>query len=276
VPTLGDVHRAVFPTAVRLAPPGHEPLLAAVAWVRVMKSRTPAFDALERGDLAIVPEAALDLLAAEVEEPAAMAAIVRSAGVCGLLLVGARDEAEPSEHGRAVAAEASATGLPVLRLPGGDVERLERGIIGYLVNAHAELDRQAGALEVDLEQLALTGAGPDAFAAAVATFVGRAVALEGTSGEVLAVHAPPRRRPPRAPRRATWPTRGRWPCGPRWRARAPSSCWAPSPCPSWSGPSRSGSGPSWPWPSATSRQWPPALAPDAWKASPPPVLRGSC
>ena len=89
VPTLGELQLAIFPTAVRLAPPDPEPLTAPVAWVRVMKARTPAFDALEPGDLAIVPEAALDLLTAEVEAGDALAALVRAAGACALLLVGA-------------------------------------------------------------------------------------------------------------------------------------------------------------------------------------------
>ncbi|HTS14848.1 MAG TPA: hypothetical protein VMH24_04215, partial [Candidatus Sulfotelmatobacter sp.] len=181
MPTLGDLHLAVFPTAVRLAPPGTAPLASPVAWVRVMKARTPAFDALERGDLAVVPEAALDLLAGELEAPDALAAVVRAAGACAILLVGPGGE-KVGAAAQAVAREAAATGLVVLRLPAGDVEPLERAVIGYLVNARAELDRQAGALEADLERLALASAGPDAFAAAVATFVGRAVALEGAAG----------------------------------------------------------------------------------------------
>ena len=90
-------------------------------------------------------------------------------------------------------------GLPVLRLGGGDAELLETGghRVPYPQPTRApSLHRQAGALEADLERLALTGAGPDTLAGAVATFVGRAVALEGTAGEVLAVHAPPRDRGP--------------------------------------------------------------------------------
>lgn len=200
MPTLGELQLAIFPTAVRLAPADAAPLGTPVSWVRVMKARTPAFDALEPGDLAIVPEAALELLTAEVEAGDALAALVHAAGACALLLVGPLEGSEAGAAAAAVAGEAAAMGLPVLRLSAGDVERLERAVIGYLVNARAELEQQAGALEVDLERLALAGAGPDALAGAVAMFVGRAVALEGASGEVLAVHAPPR--PPSAARAA--------------------------------------------------------------------------
>ena len=47
--TLRELWQAVFPTARVLArPPERE-----VGWVRVLKSRVPAFDALEAADLAI-------------------------------------------------------------------------------------------------------------------------------------------------------------------------------------------------------------------------------
>jgi hypothetical protein len=58
------------------------------------------------------------------------------------------------------------------------------------VTGGAELDRQAALLEARLERLALEGGGPAALVAAVATFLGRAVALEGRRGDALAVHAP--------------------------------------------------------------------------------------
>ena len=110
-----------------------------------MKARTPAFDALEPGDLAIVPEAALDLLdggGGGGRRPGRTGARRRR-----LRAPAGRGPGEGSEAGpaaAAVAGEASAMGLPVLRLAGGDTERLERAVIGYLVNARAELDRQAG------------------------------------------------------------------------------------------------------------------------------------
>jgi purine catabolism regulator len=58
------------------------------------------------------------------------------------------------------------------------------------VTRGAELDRQAALLEARLERLALEGGGPAALVAAIATFHGRAVALEGRRGDARAVHAP--------------------------------------------------------------------------------------
>jgi len=65
VTTLHDLHRALFPTA---RPVGGEELSSEraereVGWVRVLKPRVPAFDALETGDLAIIPAPALTVVA---------------------------------------------------------------------------------------------------------------------------------------------------------------------------------------------------------------------
>ena len=72
----------------------------------------------------------------------------------------------------------------------GDPAQVERSAIGFLVNHRAELDRQATILESRLEQVALAGGGPEEMAAAIAGFLGRAVAIEGRRGTRLAVHAP--------------------------------------------------------------------------------------
>ncbi len=63
--SLHDLHRALFPTArplgaAELAPERAE---REVGWVRVLKPRVPAFEALETGDLAIIPGAALAVVA---------------------------------------------------------------------------------------------------------------------------------------------------------------------------------------------------------------------
>ena len=63
--TLHDLQRALFPTA---RPIGSPELTAErgqreVGWVRVLKPRVPAFEALETGDLAIIPGPALAVVA---------------------------------------------------------------------------------------------------------------------------------------------------------------------------------------------------------------------
>jgi purine catabolism regulator len=174
-----------------------------------MRARVPAFDALEAGDLAIVPAAALAVVAPGRDELRALVDACVAARLSGLLLVegdeaapgdtAAGDASSPIPEGasapgadrlEALADALAGTPLPALRIPRADLGALERSVIGFLVTRGAELDRQAAMLEARLERLALEGGGPAALVAAIATFHGRAVALEGRRGDALAVHAP--------------------------------------------------------------------------------------
>ncbi|MEW5992167.1 MAG: helix-turn-helix domain-containing protein [Chloroflexota bacterium] len=186
MPDLAELGAALFPGA----PPAHGPGGSQISWVRVMRARVPAFDALEAGDLAIVPAAALAVVAGGREEVRALAAGCGAARVSGVVVVGAEIDGPSGGPSDAFAADLVELGVPVLRLGQGDVGELERSIIGYLLTQGAELERQAAALEHRLDRVALEGGGPTALVAAIAGFFGRAVALEGRRGDALAVHAP--------------------------------------------------------------------------------------
>lgn len=184
MPTLTDVWHAVFPAALALGrPPERE-----VGWVRVLKPRVPAFDALEATDLAILPLPALRELAAsgEVEASGVVDAVARAAG-SGVLVVGAEAGDPLAEEALGRATE---LGLGAFLLGEAEPQTLERSVIGFLVNGQAELERQAGMLESILERLALEGRDLEAHAAAIARFLGRAVALERPRGRPIAIHAP--------------------------------------------------------------------------------------
>jgi len=168
VATLENLRAAVLPGARWLVPEGPEP--RDLAWVRLMRARVPAFDALEPGDVAIVPASALAIVAPDAE---AIQTVVRAAaesGVGGLLLV-ADPRASAAAAPAALVAAATAAGVPVLDAGAGDPPTIERSAIGFLVNHRAELDRQATILETRLEQVALARGGPEAFAAAIAGFL---------------------------------------------------------------------------------------------------------
>ena len=211
MPDLAELGEALYPGATILAgaaieggaenrpsPRQVEPRGGGqISWVRVMRARVPAFDALEPGDLAIVPEAALAVVASGPEEVRALAAGCAAAGASGVVVVEVEAGAPALEAGpgsrtpaAALAADLVAAGVPVLRLAHRDVGELERSIIGYLLTQGAELERQAAALEHRLDRVALDGGGPTALVAAIAGSFGRAVALEGRRGDALAVHAP--------------------------------------------------------------------------------------
>ena len=195
MPDLAELGEALLPVARRVGASGAGP----ISWVRVMKARVPAFDALDPGDLAIVPAAALAVAAPGRDELRAFVDACVAARLSGLLLVegeGPGDgdgsvEANPAaERLEALVAALASSTLPALRVPRADVAALERSVIGFLVTRGAELDRQAALLEARLERLALEGGGAAALVAAISTFLGRAVALEGRRADALAVHAP--------------------------------------------------------------------------------------
>jgi hypothetical protein len=161
--TLDELRRAVFPVAAGPAPavsgPASGPAAAGreIAWVRVLKARVPAFDALDPGDVAILPEAALRALIAGGVEPGSIVDALDRSGAAGALLVGEGAAGPASEAAQARAAE---VGLPVWRLAPADAGQVERSVIGYLVNARAEIERQAADLEAQLGAVALQGHDP--------------------------------------------------------------------------------------------------------------------
>ena len=149
---LHDLYRALFPTA---RPVGTNKSPAAwsdreVGWVRVLKPRVPAFDALEAGDLAMIPGPALAVVASGAEQIEELAAALSRARVPAVLLVDGETGGDVLE---ALGAAATAAGLTALRLGRVDPVALERSIIGFLVNRRAELDRRAADLESQLDEL---------------------------------------------------------------------------------------------------------------------------
>lgn len=187
--TLDELRRAVFPVAVGAGTPTSAPPARGreITWVRVLKARVPAFDALDPGDVAILPEAALRALAAEGVEPASIVDALDRSGAAGALLVG---EGAAEVIAQSAQARAVEIGLPVWRLAPAEAAQVERSVIGYLVNARAEIERQAAELEGQLGVAALRGGDPSALAAVMAAFLGRSVAIEEPRGGVIAVHAP--------------------------------------------------------------------------------------
>ncbi len=195
--TLAELHRELFPAAVPVAPlePGQGERV--VGWVRVLKARVPAFDALEPDDLALVPSSALAIVAGGEPEVVALAEALLRAHVSGVLVLDGGGGGGAAGMRGAAASPAGALGAALaghgvasFLVDGGDAASLERSIIGYLVNSRAEFERQASLLEAQLARLALQSSDLAALVAAIGTFLERAVALEGRRGDTLAAQAP--------------------------------------------------------------------------------------
>ena len=182
---LADLRAALLPAARAIG--AADAPVRPIAWVRVMKARVPAFDALEPGDLAVVPASVLDAVAPSPDDRAAIVAALAATPVSGVVVVDGTERAAIVDD---LAARLTAAGIRAIQASAPDVAALERAIIGFLVARGAELERQAGLLESELQRRALEGGGPAALVAATATFLGRPVALESASGRPLAVHAP--------------------------------------------------------------------------------------
>ncbi|HET9851248.1 MAG TPA: hypothetical protein VFP56_01925, partial [Candidatus Limnocylindrales bacterium] len=158
-----------------------------VAWVRVMRARVPAFDALEAGDLVITPPSALAVIAPGPPEVRDLVAALAAVPVSGVLV-------PEGETGGAAPEGLSdvlrAAGLPGLRVAATDAVALERAVVGFILAGGAELERQAAMLESELRRRALEGAGVSGLVATVSGFLGRALVLEARRGEPIVVHAP--------------------------------------------------------------------------------------
>jgi hypothetical protein len=187
--TLHDLHRALFPTArpVGAAELSPERGDREVGWVRVLKPRVPAFEALDTGDLAIIPGPALAVVAPRSAQIDELAVALARARVPAVLLVEGESGAETLD---ALGAAVTTAGLTALQLGRVDPVAVERSVIGFLVNRRAELDRRAADLEAQLARFALLGRGLDVQAATIGAFLGRAVVIEGRRGDPIAVHAP--------------------------------------------------------------------------------------
>jgi hypothetical protein len=130
--TLHDVRISLFPTA---RPIGGGAVAAhadarEVGWVRVLKARVPAFDALEAGDLAIIPGPSLAVVAPDATRlDELVRALIRAHVTAVLLVEGDAGASTLGALGDAVA-DAGGTALVVGRT---DPIALERRIIGALI-----------------------------------------------------------------------------------------------------------------------------------------------
>ncbi len=184
---LAEILEALGPAATSVGAPLPTSADAPdVGWVRVMRSRVPALDVLEAGDLVVVPAAAVSVMAPSAADVRDLVGTLARSGASALLLLPSAGTAVMGE----LVAGALDAGIPAIVVEGIDPPTLERRLIGLLVDRRGELERQVAGLERDLANLAMAGRGLDTLAAAIGAFLRRAVALEGRRADALAVHAP--------------------------------------------------------------------------------------
>lgn len=183
--TLDELRTSLLPSAVPMAPIAEAAAAQEVAWVRVLRARVPALDALEPGDVVIASIPVLCAVAGSAADASALAEALRGRAAAVLVTGPITEPAAPPFLDLA-----GALGIPMLRLAEADVGPLERSVIAWLVNRRAALEERAAGLERRLEELALGGADLGTLVGVFGAFLGRAAVLEGRRGDALAVHAP--------------------------------------------------------------------------------------
>ncbi|MDE3076705.1 MAG: PucR family transcriptional regulator ligand-binding domain-containing protein, partial [Chloroflexota bacterium] len=149
-----------------------------VSWATTFRSRPPALDHLEGGELVLLSPGTVRV----VDPSLNVARIVinlHERGVAAIAVAGEVDAAAQEA--------AESVGLPVIALPGPvDLHGLERSIIGLLVNKEAELDGRASQLQRQLTQVAMQNRGLAGIARELARVSGKSVAVYDSRLEVLA------------------------------------------------------------------------------------------
>jgi purine catabolism regulator len=191
LPTVHEVWRLALPEATRLvnaSGDGTRP----VSWAQRMAHRTPAFGALDKGEIVLLAVEEMRLL----DERLTLARVIRSLAareISALAVVG--------RVSRAACEEADRCRLCLFGLPDdADLRDVEKDIVRLIVKREAQLDRRGRQVYRQLAQLSIENQGLPAIAEALLRIVHKSVVIQDADLEVQAVALPPDRseiyRPP--------------------------------------------------------------------------------
>ncbi len=179
--TVRDVIGLALPAPTRVVA-GDAGLDREVTWATRLRPTPPAFGHLSGGELVLVPSAVLELL----DERLTLEAAVRQLAGFGVAAIAHAGEVSP--EARAAAGE---TGVPLLQLPAdADLGALEREASRVITERRRAVQRRGQEVGRRLMELAIAGEPLSALVRGLADLAGRAVALEGRDGRLLASHSP--------------------------------------------------------------------------------------
>jgi len=186
--TVADVIALALPSGTSVLA-GAAGLGREVTWATRLRPSPPAFGHLAGGELVLLPDGVLS----QLDERLTLESAVRQLaefGVAAVALVGAVT--------KAARAAADQTGVPLLQLPKqADLGPLERDAARLITERRREVQRRGQEIGRRLTELAITGEGLSGVVRALAELSGRAVALEGRDGRLLAYQGGERRGPSR-------------------------------------------------------------------------------
>ncbi|MHB8620793.1 MAG: PucR family transcriptional regulator [Chloroflexota bacterium] len=179
--TVTEVMKLAMPPGAAIAG-GAAGAGATVTWATTFRSRPPALDHLEGGEMVLLSPAAVHVVDASLSL-ARIIGNLRQRRVSAIAVAGAVDA-----EAKAAADEAA---LAVVALPAeADLHGLERSIIGLLVNKQAELQTRAGQVQRQLTQAAMQGKGLAGIARELSHATGKSVAILDPELEELARAGP--------------------------------------------------------------------------------------
>lgn len=177
--TVADVIALALPAGTSVLA-GAGGLGREVTWATRLRPSPPAFEHLAGGELLLLPDGVLE----QLDERLSLAMAVEQLagfGVAAIAVVGAVT--------KMARAAADATGVPLLQLPkGADLGPLEREAARLITERRREVQKRGQAIGQRLTELAIAGEPLAGVVRALADLSGRAVALEGRDGRLLAYH----------------------------------------------------------------------------------------
>jgi PucR family transcriptional regulator, purine catabolism regulatory protein len=176
--TVRDVWRGALPDGSELLG-GGAGLERRVEWATTLRTRSPAFETIKGGEMALVPVASIRLLDERLDLADVMTGLAEKGGVA-VAVVG---DASPGSLG-----VAERRHMPLLRLPDGvHVTEIQQSVVRFIVEQRTVLHERGQLLQMELMQLALGGAGADAIVARLGEVTGRVVAWHDAAGRLRSV-----------------------------------------------------------------------------------------
>ncbi len=176
--TVREVWRGALPEGTELLG-GGAGLDRRVEWATTLRTRPPAFEAIKGGEMAMVPVAAIHLLDERLDLADVMNGLAEKGGVA---------VAVAGDVSTASLAVAERRHMPLLQLPSGSsVAEAQQAVVRHIVDRRTVLHEASQRLQMELMQLALTGAGSDAIIFRLAAITGRTAAWHDSSGRLRGV-----------------------------------------------------------------------------------------
>jgi purine catabolism regulator len=189
--SVSDLLSEVLPSTAKLLG-GAGGVQRQVTWAATMRTRPPAFEALQGGEMALLSLSALSALQ-EVDSSLMLAKVIQSldeAAVAAVAVAGLEEQRSSEDAQRAIAL-ADERSLPLIALPRQPpLMDIERDSIAYVVSRRGGVEQQAGEVYQELLALSLRRAGVHEMIERLAAMLHKAAVLEDTGGRLLDAAAP--------------------------------------------------------------------------------------